>query len=202
MVSRAAAKFERDLLRSSQLRGTLTRLRRAKQSLDRDEVQSVLSASLTASVSSWQSYIVGLISDFHDELMNPGDPHFTTMHGISRALSTAAVEKFNTPNWENSRTLISVCTSYDPIAVWQWTAKGLNVQAVQQRLNQILKVRHSFAHGFAVPAYAWTQDSRGRVRLTVEAIQFSENLFRHLVLSTDAGIKASVLVPLGRGSGW
>lgn len=73
---------------------------------------------------------------------------------------------------------------------------------VRVRLNEILQVRHSFAHGFNIPAYNWTELPNGRVRLTSKAIQDIEAFFKNLVNVTDAGMKAHIESTYGLTSIW
>ena len=57
---------------------------------------------------------------------------------------------------------------------------------------KLYAVRHSFAHGFEMPDYDWTQSPSGRVRLTSKAIQEIEAFFKNLVNITDSGMKAHI----------
>ena len=79
---------------------------------------------------------------------------------------------------------------------------GMSSLQVRDRLNEILQVRHSFAHGFNIPAYNWTQSPNGRVRLTSEAIQETEAFFKNLVNVTNSGMKAHINLTYGLSSIW
>ncbi len=60
---------------------------------------------------------------------------------------------------------------------------------MRTQLNEILKVRHSFAHGFSIPAYSWTQTSKGKIRLTAQAVDDVGAFFKHLVRVSDQDMK-------------
>ena len=93
-------------------------------------------------------------------------------------------------NAENTRSLIIACTGYDPWIDWQWPARGMNALATRLRLNEILKVRHSLAHGFPMPGYTWNQAASGETRLTLEGLAWTRAFFNHLVATTDRGLRA------------
>ena len=73
---------------------------------------------------------------------------------------------------------------------------------VHERLNQILKVRHSFAHGSAVPSYPWNRTPLGRVRLNVSVLKDVEAFFTNLVRRTDRGMQAHILAAYGKTAPW
>lgn len=164
-------------------------LRQVPVSSDARELQTYYHASLAMSVAAWDAYLNAIIGEFYNITANPIDAAFHSLHTIARSFADAAVERFNTPNFENSRALLFSCTGYDPYSDWDWRPRQLGPLQVRDLLNQILRVRHSFAHGFPMPAYPWTRSGGGRVRLTVAGVQTAESLLRYLVSATDRGLR-------------
>ncbi|MEC4893108.1 MAG: HEPN domain-containing protein [Oscillatoria sp. PMC 1051.18] len=160
--------------------------------MTREQIQVYYHSALAAFVAAWDAYINDLVRHFFDVTADPLDLRFHAIHSIARAIAERALERFNTPNWENTRNLLSQYTGYDPISDWVWTSRSMGVAAVQQRLNQILRVRHSFAHGFSIPAYPWTQSPTGKVRLTSQTVKDVDAFFQQLVTATDLGMKQHI----------
>ena len=78
----------------------------------------------------------------------------------------------------------------------------MGVHQVQSYLNEILQVRHSFAHGFALPSNTWTLSPSGRTRITSRAIKDVEALMYHLVKATDKGMKNYIRQNFGISVSW
>jgi hypothetical protein len=165
-------------------------------------VQALYGASFVSSVAAWNAYIVGIIQCFFDEAADPVVAKYHAMHVLANGAAKSKLERFSTPNAENSRDLIVGATGYDPWPDWQWTARGMNALATRQRLNEILKVRHSFAHGFALPGFAWTQNSVGQARLTLGSLAWTRAFLNHLVTATDCGLKAHLSVAYAVVPAW
>jgi hypothetical protein len=197
MPSPAAIKYELAKQRASILRNAAN-----THSLSRNHTQVYYHAALAAIVAAWDAYIKNLIRDFFSEVADPLVPKFHAIHTVAQVTSDNLLDKFNTPNWENTRNLLILCTGYDPINDWSWARRRMGVPQVKERLNQILKVRHSFAHGFALPAYSWTQTTGGRIRLTSRATYDSELFFNHLVKQTDKGMKLHITSIYAAASTW
>lgn len=157
--------------------------------LTRAICQTYYQAALAAHVAAWESYIEALITDYYSITSNPALPAYHAIHAVAKRQAEDKLKKFNTPNFDNSRQLMVETTGYDPYADWIWPARSMGVIDVQQRINEILKARHSFAHGNALPAYKWNISTSGRCRLTSKTLDMINAFFRNLVKRTDAGMK-------------
>ena len=167
-----------------------------------DEKQIYYHAGLAAYVAAWDAYINNLVRIFYNEIDNPSNAEFQAIYTISRQATELALRRFNTPNAEKTRELLQQYTGYDPIGDWVWTRRKMVGLQVRERLNEVLRVRHSFAHGFAIPALDWTQSSSGKVRLTSAAIQETEAFFKNLVNVTDSGMKVHIKLTYGITGVW
>lgn len=170
--------------------------------MSQDEIQVYYHASLTAYVAAWQAYINGLVNNFYDVIADSSDSRFNAIHTIAQQAAEEALRRFNTPNWENTRNLLIQYTNYDPIGDWIWPRRGMVGSQVHERLNEILQVRHSFAHGYDMPPYSWAQSPKGRVRLTSKVIQEIEAFFKNLVNVTDTGMTAHINLTYGITGIW
>src|SRR6266481_4922658 len=196
MPSPAAAKYEVAAKRAGILLSTGSD--RRLRPMTAAQVQAYLHASLVASVASWDAYINNLVEDFFRATANPLASDFHAMHNLAEGAAKIALDRFNTPNWDNTRNLLVRCTGYDPLGHWTWPARRMVVAQVRERLDQILKVRHSFAHGFPLPSYPWTRSIGGQLRLTGVALRDTHAFFRNLVTRTDAGMSSYVVTAYGR----
>lgn len=147
-------------------------------------------AALATYVAGWDSYLNQVTAEFVQKTASSTDTGYVSLHSLVAPIIEQKLRKFNTPNWENSRELLISCTGYDPISDWTWRKAQLNRQQSQEFLNGILKVRHSFAHGFSIPTFDWTQTPTGRIQLSDQALLRIERYFIHLVSVTDAGLSS------------
>lgn len=200
MSSPAAAKYTTASGRILTLRTTATDMR--LRPMSHDEIQVYYHAALAAHVAAWEAYVNNLVLDFFTVIADPFDRKFQAIYTIAQQRAIKALERFNTPNWENTRNLFVEFTGYDPFTDWVWHRRGMTNLQVHERLNEILRVRHSFAHGFDMPAYNWTQSPSGGVRLTSKVIQEIEAFFKNLVHVTDTGMTAHINLTYGITSIW
>ena len=182
MPSPAASTYTTSTNRIGTLRKAATDRRLRPMSLD--EIRIYYHAGLTAYVAAWNAYIKNLVRDFYDVIVDPSDPKFRAIHTIARKRAENALTRFNTPNSENTRNILVWYTGYDPINTLLWIQRG--------KLDDIVEVRHSFAHGFDMPSNIWTQSVSKSGYLTSEAVQETEEFFKDLVEDTDSGMKAHI----------
>jgi len=195
MASPARRRYLQAIQRSRVLRDAAKRKPAA-------EKQIFYHASLAAGVAAWQTYLKELLNEFFQVTTDPTIAKYAALHFIVRENAQLALKRFNTPNWENARDLLLRYSGYDPAPDWNWHTRNLSGEWVKERLNQILQVRHSFAHGHPIPAFPWTQDAKGQLRLTVSALSENEALFGHLVRNTDTGIRQFLLRSYGLTLPW
>tara|TARA_R110002074_G_scaffold181591_1_gene346241 strand:- start:579 stop:1181 length:603 start_codon:yes stop_codon:yes gene_type:complete len=187
MPSKSAEKAIVAISNAKKLRVTSPDAQRVRP--DRTTQQLYLHASLAASVAAWDAYLNNIIREYYSEIVIPGNQSFIALKQVTQKFADTSLTKFNTPNFENSRTLLVTCTGYDPYGDWIWSRRSFSVLQVHDKLNEILKVRHSFAHGLNIPKYDWTETPKGKVRLTVAAVTEVEALLIHLVKETDSGLQ-------------
>ena len=192
MPSAAASTYTNAVSRIQTLRRAATD--RRLRPLSRDEIWVYYHAGLTAYVAAWNAYIKNLVVDFYDMIVDPSDPKFLAVYTIARQRAENALTRFNTPNAENTRNILVWYTGYDPINTSLWIQR--------EKLDDIVEVRHSFAHGFDMPSNTWTQSLSKRGNLTSKGIQDVEAFFKNLVNVTDQGMKAHIETTYGLTNIW
>lgn len=198
MPSPAAHKYGEDATRARLLRMAARPHRRSSQR----ERQVLYGASLAASVAAWDAYVKGVVHDFFQATAVPLMPHVSAHHQLARSMAQRLLDRFNVPNSENVRNLLIATTGYDPWPDWQWSLRSMDSLAIRLRLNEILKARHSVAHGFALPSFTWTVSPRGEMRLTAQVLQWNEAFFANLVRQTDGAISLHVQVTYSVAAPW
>ena len=186
MPSRALAEFLRaiEASRSLRLAAKDARLRPIKDQVRND----FLHAALASYVAGWDGYLNNVVTEFVQQTSNPLDIEYSSLHAGLEAFVKRSLKKFNTPNWENSRNMLVECTGYDPIGDWVWPRASMNGAATRIFLDEILRARHSFSHGFSLPAYSWTTTPKGKRQLNDGSLLRIERFVTHLVANTDKGL--------------
>ena len=161
----------------------------ARKKEDRHAKSILLHSALTFNVSSWDAYVNNIIREFINKIQNLENSEYSKLHELVRYNADISLQYFNTPNHENTRNILLKCTGYDPYPDWIWTKKGWTALETREFLNEILKVRHSFAHGFTMPHFDWNPDSFGNAYLTCSILALIESFFKNLSKNTDRGLK-------------
>lgn len=164
---------------------------------------SCLHAALAMLVAAWEGYLERLVAEVQQQVTDSTNVRLSSVLALFKAITDREIKHFNTPNAENARNLLYAHTGYDPINDWQWPAGALNGPQCRQRLNEILKVRHSFAHGFAIPTdVQWARHRSTPGKLTVTVLQSVDRFLSHMVKVTDAGMSNHLSVVFGVMASW
>ncbi len=114
--------------------------------------QSLLSAAVAQAVGCWEGYLEWVLREFVSKTRVHTHRNAWTLVVQFEALVDKMASSLNTPNWDKSRTLILEITGMDPYSSWVWSPTCANPTDTKNFFDGILNVRHSFAHGFPVPA--------------------------------------------------
>lgn len=149
MPSLAHGKFSESLEQAYILVGLSTNSTQSIFSAQKTEL-ACLQAAIACSVGCWEGYIENALKEFVSK----------TKLGIRRPWQLIAqfeyiVEKItaelNTPSWDKVRETMLTVAGIDPNPAWTFTPFFQNQQTTKDFFDGIMKVRHSFAHGFSVP---------------------------------------------------
>lgn len=113
--------------------------------------QCLLKASIAQAVGCWEGYIEAVLPEFVSKTRVQAHRKAWTLIVQFESLVNRLASDLNTPNWDRSRDLVLSITGMDPYASWIWSPRFSNQTDTKAFFNGILDVRHSFAHGFAVP---------------------------------------------------
>lgn len=202
MPSMAAAEFGR--ARSSA--GLLIRAASVRPTIKIDfaaHKTSCLHAALAMLVAAWEAYLERLVQEVQREIADPSQAKLSAVLSLLSAITQKETARFNTPSSDNSRELLIKHTGYDPINDWYWPKGQLSGVQARARLDEILKIRHSFAHGFSVPTnISWVKDRNRPGVLNVGALVSVDQFLTHLVFVTDRGMAAHLLLTYGVQPSW
>ncbi|WP_147307419.1 HEPN domain-containing protein [Mesorhizobium denitrificans] len=178
----------------------------------RHEQEALHRASVVLTVAAWESYVEKILQEALNAISvsyqntTPSAPQWS-IHAFEmrRAQLNSEINKFNTPNSENVRRLFNDSLGFDPWPAWQWRQGRRNwaSSAVRERINNWLNIRHSIAHGFALPAQIiWLAGSNGQSRLTLNLVKECRELFDFLVRETDRAFSHHLMQSHGMPAPW
>lgn len=111
----------------------------------------VLSAAVAQGVGCWEGFLEAVLREFVSKTRVQAHRKAWTLIVQFESLVDKMASDLNTPNWDKSRDLILSITGMDPYSSWIWAPNHANQTDTKNFFDGILKVRHSFAHGFLVP---------------------------------------------------
>lgn len=167
-------------------------------SLSNQHKSACLHASWAMLVAAWEAYLERLIREVQQIITDPSQAKLSAVLALLKLISEKEIMRFNTPNSENSRNLLYRHTGYDPINDWQWATNGMTGIQTRTRLDEILRVRHSFAHGFPIPTdIVWVKNRNIQGNLTVGALNSVDRFLSHMVKVTDVGMAKHLINVFG-----
>jgi len=183
MASRSLTSFRQAKGRSERLLAISTD--RRLRPINYADAEPSLHAALASTVSAWEAYIEAVTIEAIDVVAAGASAEVLLLTTLIRAEAKRAIEKFNTPNAENCRDLLLKYTGFDSFPHMQSARLSLAAHLARARLNEILQVRHAFAHGYRIPAYAWTTRYGIQNRLTKRAVADAAILIDDFVSVVD-----------------
>ena len=145
-------------------------------------------AVVVTSVSAWEAYVEELVRESLNSL-RPAVPPLGLWPALNASVRSQ-LGRFNTPNTENIRMLISDAIGLQDVQLY-WTWRNCtSVQAVQ-RLAVAMTLRHQFAHGV-------------NLRPVVATFYSSQlpDFFRRLGRCTDRAVRDHLVNVLGVANPW
>lgn len=112
----------------------------------------LLSASIAQAVGCWEGYLEAVLREFVSKTRVQAHRKAWTLIVQFESVVDKMVSELNTPNWDKCRELVLSVTGMDAYPSWIWTPRFTNQTDTKAFFDGILTVRHSFAHGFPIPA--------------------------------------------------
>jgi hypothetical protein len=139
-------------------------------------------------VSAWEAYIEELIREALDSI-RPATPPLGVWPALN-ATARAAIGRFNTPNTDQVRTLISDALGLQDIQN-QWSWLGTTPAQARKELQDAMEFRHQIAHGV-------------NPRPLVDELYATSlpAFFRRLGECTDAAVRSYLVATLGIAHPW
>lgn len=166
------------------------------------DMEPPLHAALAAYVSGWEAYVEDVTVEFLDVLVASMEPKASAFAKTLRDEAARVIKRFNTPTFKDSRELIYRFTGYDPITAMSSPRLGMTSAQAQTRLDEVLSVRHAFAHGRPLPSFPWLTRYAQASRLSRRSVQSVSLLLTDLVESVDRGLAVYASTTFGVARIW
>lgn len=162
-----------------------------------------LHAAWAMLVAAWEAYLERLVREAQQAITDPSHAKLSAVIALLKLITENEIKRFNTPNSGNARDLLYQHTGYDPINDWHWVKAGLSGPQSRSRLDEILRVRHSFAHGFPIPVdITWVKNRSNPGRLNIKTVKQVDEFLSHLVRATDTGMSSHLSSVFGILISW
>lgn len=151
MPSVSFSKFESTILGAKVLQsyiGANSSIANSQEFID----QTCMKAAIAAAVGCWEGYIESALREFVSKTRVHRHRSSWGLIAQFETIVDKMASDLNTPNWERTRELLMAVTGMDPYASWVWEEKFTNQTDTKLFFDGVMSVRHSFAHGFPIPA--------------------------------------------------
>jgi hypothetical protein len=139
-------------------------------------------------LSAWEAYVEELSKEAL-QTFRPANPAGTVWQSMN-ANARAQIGRFNTPNADNIRALLSDAIGFPDVTIhWQW--HNNTPRQARDRLQEAIRLRHEIAHGVNPRPTIHNNYSSGL-----------PGLFRRLGQATDAAVRAYLVDTLGVANPW
>lgn len=166
----------------------------------------LLHAALANQVAAWDAYVKAVSTEYYSVTAHPAAIRYSAMHELLRSQLENELRKFNTPNSENCRNLLLRYTKFDPWPSWVGIRfNGGKITAslmTRNTLDEILKLRHSFAHGFSIPALSWNASSTGTATLDCRILRDTKLFLNQVCDKTDRDLSKHISTQHGIPAPW
>jgi hypothetical protein len=150
---------------------------------------SINRAVVVTCVSAWEAYVAEVVIESINA-MRPAAPATLGPWTALNAAARSAVGRFNNPNVDNVRLLLSDALGLANItASWSW--RNCTVQHAREMLAEALRLPHEIAHGV-----------NPRPVIHNDYASWLPDFFRRLGSRTDAGIRDYLVTTLGIVNPW
>lgn len=145
--------------------------------------QTCLRASVANLVGCWEGYLEGVLREFVAKTRVQAHRRAWTLIAQYESLVDKLASELHTPSWDKARELLITVTGMDPYSSWIWSPRFSNQSDTKDFFDGIIKVRHAFAHGFAVPHDLSHLSAPGQ--LCVPYVKSAHDCIRFFVEVTD-----------------